>query len=122
MTKNPLESYSRNLYFEILTNRSFSMADAKTSYQIPELPYEFDALEPVISAEIMELHYTKHHKTYVTNLNTALKQYGEAEAKNDMTAMIQLQSAIKFNGGGHLNHSIFWTILAPQKHASTPHG
>lgn len=86
---------------------------AKTSYQLPELPYDFNALEPIISAEIMELHYSKHHKGYVTNLNAALEKYHEAESKNDVAQMIALQSAIKFNGGGHINHSIFWTILAP---------
>lgn len=87
--------------------------DAKTSYQLPDLPYDFKALEPVISAEIMELHYSKHHKGYVTNLNTALEQYHEAESKNDVSAMISLQSAIKFNGGGHINHTLFWSILKP---------
>ncbi|HSX26629.1 MAG TPA: superoxide dismutase [Chlamydiales bacterium] len=85
----------------------------KTSYQLPELPYDFNALEPVISAEIMELHYTKHHKGYVTNLNAALEKYHEAESRNDVPSMIVQQQAIKFNGGGHINHSIFWTILAP---------
>ncbi len=85
----------------------------QTSYQLPELPYDFNALEPVISAEIMELHYTKHHKTYVTNLNSALEKYHQAETKNDVSQMITLQAAIKFNGGGHINHSIFWTILTP---------
>jgi Fe-Mn family superoxide dismutase len=89
------------------------MSDQKTSYQLPELTYGFNELEPVISAEIMELHYTKHHKGYVTNLNAALEKYHEAESKNDVAQMIALQSAIKFNGGGHINHSIFWTILAP---------
>lgn len=84
----------------------------QTSYQLPELPYDFNALEPVISAEIMELHYSKHHKAYVTNLNAALEKYHEAETKNDVSQMISLQAAIKFNGGGHINHSIFWTILA----------
>jgi len=83
-------------------------------YQLPELPYDFGALEPVISREIMELHYSKHHRAYVTNLNAALEKYHEAEMKNDVAAMIALQQAIKFNGGGHINHSIFWTILAPQ--------
>src|SRR3989338_862959 len=85
----------------------------KMSYQLPELPYDFNALEPVISAEIMELHYLKHHQGYIANLNAALEKYDEAESKNDMSQMIALQSAIKFNGGGHINHSIFWTILAP---------
>ena len=85
----------------------------KPNYQIPDLPYDFNALEPVISAQIMELHYSKHHKGYVTNLNAALEKYHEAETKNDVASMIALQSAIKFNGGGHINHSIFWSILAP---------
>jgi Fe-Mn family superoxide dismutase len=84
-----------------------------TSYKLPELPYDFSALEPVISAEIMQLHYSKHHQTYVTNLNAALEKYHDAEAKSDMAAMIALQQAIRFNGGGHVNHSIFWTNLAP---------
>ena len=83
-------------------------------YKLPELPYDFSALEPVISAEIMQLHYSKHHQGYVTNLNAALEKYRDAEAKGDIAAMIGLQQAIKFNGGGHVNHSIFWTNLAPE--------
>ena len=83
--------------------------------ELPQLPYDFSDLEPVISAEIMQLHYTKHHQAYVTNLNKALEQYAEAENKKDVALMIALQSAIKFNGGGHVNHSIFWTNLAPTK-------
>lgn len=99
------------------------MSNQKTSYQLPELPYDFNALEPVISAEIMELHYNKHHKGYVTNLNAALEKYHEAESKNDVAQMIALQSAIKFNGGGHINHTIFWTILTPAAKATkTPTG
>jgi len=86
------------------------MAD---QYQLPKLPYALDALEPVISKEIMTLHYEKHHATYVANLNKALVQYEEAEKKKDLAAMIALQQAIKFNGGGDVNHSIFWTNLAP---------
>ncbi|MEC7840367.1 MAG: superoxide dismutase [Chlamydiota bacterium] len=83
-------------------------------YELPKLPYELDALEPVISAEIMNLHYNKHHNAYVTNLNAALEKYEAAEKEGDVEAMIGLQSAINFNGGGHINHSIFWTNLAPQ--------
>lgn len=97
-------------------------ADLKTSYQLPDLPYDYNALEPVISAEIMELHYSKHHKGYVTNLNTAIEKYHEAESKNDVAAMIALQAAIKFNGGGHINHSIFWTILGPKTAHASPKG
>lgn len=83
-------------------------------YQLPQLPYDFGALEPVISAEIMNLHYSKHHQAYVNNLNKALEQYAEANQKQDLATMETLLSAIKFNGGGHLNHSIFWTNLSPK--------
>jgi superoxide dismutase, Fe-Mn family len=83
-------------------------------FELPELEYDYNALEPVISAEIMELHHKKHHQAYVNKLNEALEMYAEAEAKQDLDKMIALQPAIRFNGGGHLNHSIFWTNLAPQ--------
>lgn len=95
--------------------------DQSQQYKLPALPYDLNALEPVISAQIMNLHYNKHHQTYITNLNKALEQYHEAEQKNDLPALISLQSAIKFNGGGHINHSIFWTNLAPKnKGGGTP--
>lgn len=81
--------------------------------QLPPLPYALDALEPVISAEIMNLHYNKHHKAYVDNYNKAFEQFLDAERRGDLTKMIELQTALKFNGGGHINHSIFWTNLAP---------
>ncbi len=98
------------------------MTHHETSYQLPDLPYDFGALEPVISAEIMKLHYDKHHRAYVTNLNAALEKYHDAETKNDVAQMISLQSAIRFNGGGHINHSIFWTILAPASQGGMPKG
>lgn len=94
----------------------------KTSYQLPELPYDLNALEPVISAEIMDLHYNKHHRGYVTNLNAALEKYHEAETKNDVSQMLALQQGIKFNGGGHINHSIFWTILTSVGKGGAPKG
>lgn len=87
---------------------------ATEEFTLPKLPYEFNALEPAISAQIMEIHYSKHHQTYVNNLNKALKEYYEAESKGDLPKQISLQKAIKFNGGGHINHSIFWTNLAPK--------
>ena len=62
----------------------------------------------------MNLHYTKHHQTYVTNLNKALEQFAEAQQKQDLATLETLLTAIKFNGGGHLNHSIFWTNLSPK--------
>ncbi|MGB1593289.1 MAG: hypothetical protein ACPIOQ_11095 [Promethearchaeia archaeon] len=87
------------------------------SYSLPALPYDVTALEPVVNTEIMTLHHTKHHQTYVTNLNASLEKYVEAEAKGDVATMIALQGAIKFNGGGHVNHSIFWTNLCSPKDA-----
>ena len=80
---------------------------------LPKLPYELNALQPFISEEIMNLHYNKHHQAYVNNLNKAMESFAEAEKKNDLPAMLAQQSAIKFNGGGHINHSIFWTNLSP---------
>lgn len=81
--------------------------------QLPDLPYEYNALEPSISEEIMRLHHTKHHQAYVNGINKALEQYAEAEASENLQQMIALQAQIRFNGGGHVNHSIFWTNLAP---------
>ena len=70
------------------------------SFSLPELPYDYGALEPVISGEIMQLHHQKHHQTYITNYNKALEQLDQALAKADSSSIVQLQSAIKFNGGG----------------------
>ncbi|KAH7542818.1 hypothetical protein FEM48_Zijuj02G0115300 [Ziziphus jujuba var. spinosa] len=83
------------------------------TFTLPDLPYDYGALEPAISGEIMQLHHQKHHQTYITNFNKALEQLDLAIAKGDATAVVKLQSAIKFNGGGHVNHSIFWKNLTP---------
>lgn len=84
---------------------------------MPDLPYDYNALEPVISAEIMMLHHSKHHNAYVTNLNIAEEKLDKAVSHNDVKAQIEIQSALKFNGGGHINHSIFWKNLIPVKDA-----
>lgn len=70
------------------------------TFSLPDLPYDYGALEPAISGEIMQLHHQKHHQTYVTNYNKALEQLHDAIAKGDAAAVVKLQSAIKFNGGG----------------------
>ncbi|KHN97252.1 Superoxide dismutase [Metarhizium album ARSEF 1941] len=82
-------------------------------YSLPELPYAYNALEPSISAQIMELHHGKHHQTYVTNLNNAVNAYEAAKSSQDIAGQIALQKDIKFNGGGHINHTLFWENLAP---------
>jgi Fe-Mn family superoxide dismutase len=81
---------------------------------LPDLPYDYGALEPAISGKIMELHHSKHHQTYVTSFNNANEQFHEAEKKNDIKAQVALQSLINFHGGGHINHSLFWENLAPK--------
>ena len=74
---------------------------------------DYGALEPYISAEIMELHHSKHHQTYVNGLNSALETIGEAESKGDFTKAATVAPLLNFHGGGHLNHSLFWENLAP---------
>ncbi|KAK7497218.1 hypothetical protein BaRGS_00011512 [Batillaria attramentaria] len=94
---------------------------ARLKHTLPDLPYDYNQLEPYISADIMKLHHQKHHATYVNNLNVAEEKLAEAVAKNDVSAIIALQPALKFNGGGHINHSIFWEVLTP-KGAEEPKG
>ncbi|CAH1438817.1 unnamed protein product [Lactuca virosa] len=94
------------------------------TFTLPDLAYDYGALEPVISGEIMQLHHQKHHQAYITNYNKALEQLDDAIAKGDASTAVKLQSAIKFNGGGHVNHSIFWKNLAPTSEGGgeAPHG
>ncbi|MCC4250107.1 MULTISPECIES: superoxide dismutase [Microbacterium] len=82
-------------------------------YTLPELPYDYSALEPHISATIMELHHSKHHQTYVNGANTTLDLLAEAREKGDFANINRLQKDLAFNLGGHTNHSIFWTNLSP---------
>ncbi|KZP17318.1 manganese and iron superoxide dismutase [Athelia psychrophila] len=77
---------------------------------LPDLPYAYDALEPFISRQIMELHHKKHHQTYVNSLNAIEASFAKATTPKERIA---LQAALKFNGGGHINHSLFWKNLAP---------
>ncbi|KAI8627352.1 manganese superoxide dismutase [Xylariaceae sp. FL1651] len=90
---------------------------AQVLYKLPPLPYAYDALEPSISKQIMELHHTKHHQTYITNLNKAIEASAIAVAKGDLHDAKVQYSLIQFNGGGHINHSLFWLNLCP---ASSP--
>lgn len=90
------------------------------AFKLPDLPYSFDALEPVIDAKTMEVHHDKHHATYVNNLNKAVENYPEWASKSIEDLMIHLKevpeeirTAVRNNGGGHYNHSLFWKIMAP---------
>ncbi|KRD89393.1 superoxide dismutase [Bacillus sp. Root147] len=90
------------------------------AYKLPELPYAYDALEPHIDKETMNIHHTKHHNTYVTNLNAAVEGKADLENKSieelisNLDAVPEdIRTAVRNNGGGHANHSLFWTILCP---------
>jgi len=89
------------------------------SFELPPLPYDYDALEPYIDTQTMQLHHDKHHATYVTNLNNALKDH--AFASLDVDEVVSrlnelpeaIRTAVRNNGGGHSNHSMFWQIMGP---------
>lgn len=100
--------------------RKFSTANPLAKVTLPDLKYSYSALEPVISSKLLEIHHKKHHQTYVNNLNNAIDQfegkfyfYLEAKANFDYNKMVTLAQTIKFNLGGHVNHSIYWENLAP---------
>ncbi|VHE08384.1 superoxide dismutase [Streptococcus pyogenes] len=93
---------------------------------LPELPYAYDALEPQFDAETMTLHHDKHHATYVANTNAALEKHPEIgenleELLADVTKIPEdIRQALINNGGGHLNHALFWELLSPEKQDVTP--
>lgn len=92
-----------------------------SDYTLPELDYDYAALEPHISARIMELHHSKHHAAYVAGANTALSKLAEARDSGDFANVNKLEKDLAFNLGGHVNHSIFWTNLSPNG-GGTPEG
>ena len=98
------------------------------THELQKLPYEYDALEPFIDKQTMEIHHTKHHKTYVDKLNTALEGNEELKKKNveellkDLNSIPEtIRTAVRNHGGGHHNHSLFWQMMAP-KSGGTPTG
>jgi len=92
------------------------------SHQLPALPYDFAALEPHIDAQTMQIHHGKHHAAYVNNLNAALEKHPALQGKKTEELISSLASvpddirtAVRNNGGGHVNHTMFWQIMGPQK-------
>src|ERR1700752_3793839 len=95
-------------------------AAGEAKHSLPQLPYDFAALEPHIDAQTMQIHHGKHHQTYITNLNTALAKHPEwgdkslEELLRGINSIPEdIRTAVRNNGGGHHNHSLFWTIMAP---------
>ena len=92
------------------------------AYTLPKLPYAYDALEPHIDAQTMEIHHTKHHQAYIDKLNGALEKYAELAEKpieellKNLDAVPEdIRTAVRNHGGGHYNHSLFWNFLTPEK-------
>jgi len=83
------------------------------AYELPDLPYDYDALAPHISGQIMELHHDKHHATYVKSLNTVLDQLAEARDNDSFGSVGGMEKTLAFNLGGHINHSVFWPNMSP---------
>ena len=89
------------------------------AFELPKLPYDYDALEPYIDKETMTIHHDKHHNTYVTKLNSAIEGTDlESKSIEEIVANLDsvpsdIQTAVRNNGGGHLNHSLFWEMMTP---------
>jgi Fe-Mn family superoxide dismutase len=82
-------------------------------YKLPDLAYDYGALDPHIAGQIMELHHSKHHAAYVAGANTALEKIAESRESGDFATIAGLERALAFNLGGHINHSVFWTNMSP---------
>jgi Fe-Mn family superoxide dismutase len=90
-------------------------------FTLPDLPYDYAALEPHVDEQTMRIHHDKHHQTYVTNLNAALEKHPEFDAGGDIDALMRrldevpedIRGAVRNNGGGHANHSLFWQVMGP---------
>ncbi len=98
------------------------------AFQLPPLPYDFGALEPHIDAQTMQIHHDKHHQAYINNLNAAIEKHPELASKNIDELLANLDSvpedirpAVRNNGGGHANHTLFWEIMGPN-HGGEPTG
>ena len=85
-----------------------------SKYVLPDLSYDYGALEPNISGKIMELHHDKHHLAYVNGANSALDALAEARDKNDLTMVNKFQKDLAFNLAGHVNHTVFWKNMSPE--------
>src|SRR5205809_5846508 len=99
------------------------------AYELPKLPYDYNALEPHIDARTMEIHHSKHHQAYITNLNNAIKGKADLEKKSveDLISNLNavpedIRTSVRNNGGGHANHSFFWQIMKPNGGGAPPAG
>lgn len=114
MSFNNLSGFTK---INTINNKNVRSNDTMAKFELPALPYAFDALEPHVDARTMEIHHGKHHAGYVNNLNKAVEGT-EAEGKSLeelMQNMSKYSTAVRNNGGGHYNHSLFWSVMGPNK-------
>jgi len=89
-----------------------------SKYELGELPYDYSALEPYISGKIVEIHHDKHHLTYVKGANLAIEQLEEASDTQELSKVNQIEKNLAFNLGGHVNHTVYWQNMSPEKNQS----
>uniref|UniRef100_A0A0R3RW86 superoxide dismutase n=1 Tax=Elaeophora elaphi TaxID=1147741 RepID=A0A0R3RW86_9BILA len=104
----------------LLLGKNYGSSLRRLKHTLPDLPYDYGALEPVVSAEIMQVHHGKHHAAYVNALNLAEEKVKEALAKGNMQAAVAGTKLMNFNAGGHINHSFFWEGLTAVKDSGEP--
>jgi len=116
MSLSLFRNYTRPALFQAsrIAAANYGQQATRLKHTLPDLSYDYGALEPAISAKIMELHHSKHHQTYVNGLNDAETKYAEALHKGNVEKQVDLQALVKFHGGGHLNHTLFWENLSPK--------
>src|SRR5688572_8892441 len=119
MTAGSTGSLNRSAGLPLSPGSFSNPKEESMAHEVPALPYSFDALEPHIDARTMEIHHDKHHAAYVTNLNKALEGHADLEKKSveDLLRDIKnvpedIRAAVQNNGGGHANHTLFWTIMS----------
>ena len=107
---------AKNNFVKIFGRTSIKkFSEFQKKVELPKLAFNYEDLEPVLSKDQVETHHTKHHQAYVTNYNKQIEQLKEATEKQDLEKIIYLTPHLKFNGGSHINHSIYWTNLTPIK-------
>jgi superoxide dismutase, Fe-Mn family len=111
-----LKSLSLVLVFFVASSFSGQQTGQKVAFELPKLPYAYDALEPHIDAKTMEIHHSKHHAAYVNNLNAALANLSEKPSSLEAIQknISKYSTAVRNNGGGHFNHSLFWEVVSPK--------
>lgn len=115
-----LAGLAANLVGEEKLNALENFTGDGGKYSLPKLPYAYNALEPFIDEQTMQLHHTKHHQAYVDKLNKALETYtGDSKFEGLFSQASKIDAALRKNGGGHYNHSLFWQLMKPNPNGET---